>query len=156
MARSRIQEEQMAMAMRKTSQDNWRDRHEAELKRQQLAKQVAQEMQDNSEAKEPVFTPRNAFREVLEKESVKARYYDEVPGGMAAMLDAPDEPETVDDFDPTEYPWYVRLNPCTLARYKALAPIGDAVAKLAVECPCCNGFRMIVAALAAFTIGLLI
>lgn len=42
-------------------------------------------------------------------------------------------------------PLWFRLNPCDIARYDWLAPIGDAVAKLTPACACCAGFRMIAA-----------
>lgn len=45
------------------------------------------------------------------------------------------------------------LNPCDVDRLPFLAPIGDAVAKLAVECPCCNGFRIIIALAIGIAIG---
>lgn len=50
-------------------------------------------------------------------------------------------------------PLIYRLNPCDLARFPALARLGDLVAKLAVECPCCNGFRMIFALAIGLAIG---
>lgn len=50
-----------------------------------------------------------------------------------------------DDYDPTEEPIHRRLNPCDIARYGFLAPIGDVVAKLATDCNCCNGFRILIA-----------
>lgn len=50
-----------------------------------------------------------------------------------------------DDYDPTTEPIYRRLNPCDIARYRIIAPIGDAVAKLATDCNCCNGFRILIA-----------
>lgn len=49
------------------------------------------------------------------------------------------------DYDPTEEPIHRRLNPCDIARYGFLAPIGDVVAKLATDCNCCNGFRILIA-----------
>lgn len=134
----------MAAAM-KRSAVNWRDRHEAEEKKQALAKQI----------RDDELAERKLQMEAKAAE-VQATYYDELPGGMAALEDAPDEPGDDDGFDPTAYPWYVRLNPCTVARYDWLAPIGDTVAKLAVECPCCNGFRMIGVAIAGLVIGLLL
>lgn len=50
-------------------------------------------------------------------------------------------------------PLKYRLNPCDIARFRPLAPIGDLVAKLAVECPCCNGFRMIFALVLGVLLG---
>lgn len=42
-----------------------------------------------------------------------------------------------------------RLNPCDIARFPCLAPLGDAVARLIPDCPCCAGFRLI----GAFILG---
>ena len=46
-------------------------------------------------------------------------------------------------------PLWDRLNPCLNTREPWLAPVGNAVAKLSIECPCCSGFRII----AAFALG---
>jgi hypothetical protein len=49
--------------------------------------------------------------------------------------------------------WYYRFNPCDMDRHPKLAPLGDFFAKLAVECPCCNGMRIIGAAILGLLIG---
>lgn len=51
--------------------------------------------------------------------------------------------------------WYHRINPCDICRHPALAPLGDVVAKLATDCPCCNGWRMIGTALVSAAITLI-
>lgn len=54
------------------------------------------------------------------------------------------------DFDPSKEPLYLRLNFCDIARFKVLAPIGDAVAVLwraftfGTDCECCLGTRLVV------------
>lgn len=50
--------------------------------------------------------------------------------------------------------WYHRINPCDICRHPALAPLGDAVAKLSTDCPCCNGWRILGAAFVSFVIAL--
>lgn len=52
-----------------------------------------------------------------------------------------------------------RLNPCDIDRFKALAPIGDALAGLwegfvaSTECPCCLGTRLTLTVILALGIG---
>lgn len=50
-------------------------------------------------------------------------------------------------------PLWRRLNPCDIARFDWLAPVGDLVARLTPECACCAGFRMIGALVAGLVIG---
>lgn len=58
--------------------------------------------------------------------------------------------------------WYYRINPCDIDRHKALAPVGDALAKFyevmtaGTECPCCLGARLAVLAIGSFLIGLVL
>lgn len=49
-----------------------------------------------------------------------------------------------------------QLNPCDIARKPWLAPLGDAVAHLAVECPCCNGIRILTALAVGIVVGALV
>lgn len=99
------------------------------------------------------------FEEQYMTQPNKAKNYDELPGGMneavieTAGFGGGNYEDEEDDYDPTGDPLRYRLNPCTISRFKVLEPIGDAVAKLAVECPCCNGFRMIGAAILGLVIG---
>lgn len=59
-------------------------------------------------------------------------------------------------------PLRYRLNPCDYMRFKALAPIGDALALIwttftaKTDCPCCLGTRLLVATTAAFALGWLL
>lgn len=50
-------------------------------------------------------------------------------------------------------PLHLRLNPCDIARFDCLAPLGDLAAKLVPDCPCCAGFRVIAAFVAGLGIG---
>ena len=58
--------------------------------------------------------------------------------------------------------WYHRINPCDIARFRALAPIGDLMAFLqrklieSTDCPCCRFGRTLALALIAFTLGALL
>lgn len=55
--------------------------------------------------------------------------------------------------------WYYLINPCDMDRYKGLAPIGDALAKIfqwftaGTECQCCLGTRIVLLAALSFTAG---
>lgn len=49
-----------------------------------------------------------------------------------------------------------QLNPCDIDRYAVLAPVGDLIAKLATECPCCNGLRILTALAIGFLLGAII
>lgn len=46
-----------------------------------------------------------------------------------------------------------KYNPCDMDSHPALAPIGNFFAKLASDCPCCNGARIVAAALLGFITG---
>lgn len=54
------------------------------------------------------------------------------------------------------------FNPCDMDRFKAIAPIGDALAFIwdtftgGTECNCCLGTRLVVALAAALCLGLLL
>ena len=56
--------------------------------------------------------------------------------------------------------WYHRINPCDIARFRVLAPIGDlldtAQRRLieSTDCPCCRFGRTLAIAFIAFVIGL--
>lgn len=50
-------------------------------------------------------------------------------------------------------PLYQRLNPCDIARYDWLAPVGDLAAKLIPPCPCCAGFRLLAALAVGIALG---
>lgn len=55
--------------------------------------------------------------------------------------------------------WYDLINPCDMDRYKGLAPIGDALAKIfqwftaGTECSCCLGARVVFLAGLSFVSG---
>lgn len=66
------------------------------------------------------------------------------------------EHESLYDYDPTLEPFKYRINPCLESRYSWLAPLGDLMAKLATQCACCNGIRIVTAAVVGFAIGLLL
>lgn len=54
-----------------------------------------------------------------------------------------------DGYDPKGEPLRYRLNPCDIARFRILAPVGDALAAVwnaftyGTECNCCLGTRLI-------------
>lgn len=50
-------------------------------------------------------------------------------------------------------PIWHRLNPCDIARYNALAPVGDFLARLSSGCPCCDTVRVIVGTIVGIVIG---
>jgi len=49
-----------------------------------------------------------------------------------------------------------KLNPCDIDRYPVLAPVGDLLAYLASECPCCNTLRVFFALAVAFPLGVIV
>lgn len=52
--------------------------------------------------------------------------------------------------------WYHRLNPCDICRPQSIARLGDALAKLATDCPCCNGLRILGALAVGLALGALL
>lgn len=56
----------------------------------------------------------------------------------------------------TPYRLRYKLNPCDIDRYPVLAPLGDLLAHLASECPCCNTLRVVVAIPVSIIIGFFI
>lgn len=62
------------------------------------------------------------------------------------------DPHDTDDWAKSE-PLHLRLNPCDIARFPVLAPLGDALALLAPECKCCAGTRVLIALLVGLGLG---
>lgn len=65
-------------------------------------------------------------------------------------------------YDPSTEPLAYRLNPCDIARFAVLAPLGDALAATyrgftyGTDCQCCLGTRLLIALAAATTAGVLV
>lgn len=72
---------------------------------------------------------------------------DPSPSPSPAPSQAPQGEE--DQYDPKGEPLYFRLNPCDMARFKFLAPVGDAMASMwyaltkGTDCPCCLASRVL-------------
>ena len=50
-------------------------------------------------------------------------------------------------------PLRTRLNPCDYDSYPVLAPLGNALARVATSCPCCNGARILGALVLGLVVG---
>ena len=65
-------------------------------------------------------------------------------------------------YDPSTEPLAYRLNPCDIARFAVLAPLGDALAATyrgftyGTDCQCCLGTRLLIALAAATSAGVLV